>query len=84
MSPRVIVSVVVAVIVLLLLSGTAFTVHQTQQALVLRFGEPKRVITDPGLHFKIPMAEDVYYYDSRILDLDPQQSAVPPISIAQE
>ena len=49
---------------------TLFTVHQTQQALVLQFGEPKRVITKPGLNWKIPFIQNVDFFDKRILDLD--------------
>lgn len=49
---------------------TLFTVHQTQQALVLQFGEPKRVITQPGLNWKIPFIQNVDFFDKRILDLD--------------
>ena len=63
--------IVAAVIALMLLSGSLFTVHQTHQALVLQLGEPKRVVTEPGLHVKLPMVQDVFYYDSRVLDLDP-------------
>ena len=48
-----------------------YTVHQTQQAIVLLFGNPKRVTTDPGLHFKIPFVENVLYYETRVLNLDP-------------
>ena len=72
MNPRAIGGLVLAFVILLLASGSMFTVRQTQQALVLQFGEPKVVYTDPGLHFKLPLVQDVYYYDSRILDLDPQ------------
>ena len=72
MSPRLAAIGVVVVAFLLVVSGAVFTVHQTQQALVLQFGEPKRVIAAPGLHFKVPLVQDVFYYDSRILDLDPQ------------
>ncbi|MEM6617561.1 MAG: protease modulator HflC [Pseudomonadota bacterium] len=54
-----------------------FTVHQTQQALVLQFGEAKRVIRDPGLHVKIPFIQNVFYLDKRILDLDsPAQEVI--------
>lgn len=49
---------------------TLFTVDQTQQALVLEFGKPKREITDPGLHYKIPFVQNVEYFDKRILDID--------------
>lgn len=48
-----------------------FTVHQTQQALVLQFGNPIRVEREPGLKFKLPLLQNVEYYDRRILDLDP-------------
>jgi membrane protease subunit HflC len=70
-SPRSIILAAVAIVVLLLVSGSLFTVHQAQQALVLQFGEPKRLVTDPGLHVKLPIVQDVFYYDARILDLDP-------------
>ena len=49
---------------------TLFTVDQTQQALVLEFGKPKREITDPGLHYKVPFIQNVEYFDKRILDID--------------
>lgn len=49
---------------------TIFTVYQTQQALVLEFGKPKRLITTPGLNFKIPFIQNVSYFDKRLLDLD--------------
>ena len=47
-----------------------FIVHQNQQALVLEFGKPKRIIDQAGLHWKIPVVETVEYFDKRILDLD--------------
>jgi modulator of FtsH protease HflC len=49
---------------------TLFTVSQTQQALLLEFGKPKRVITDPGLQYKIPFIQNVEFFDKRILDID--------------
>jgi membrane protease subunit HflC len=49
---------------------TLFTVNQTQQALVLEFGNPKRVITEPGLKYKIPFIQNVEFFDKRILDID--------------
>ncbi len=48
-----------------------FTVHQTQQALVLQFGNPIRAETEPGLKFKLPFIQNVTFFDRRILDLDP-------------
>ncbi len=51
---------------------SAFIVRQTEQAIVLEFGRPieNGVITKPGLHWKIPIAQTVDYFDKRILDLD--------------
>ena len=51
-----------------------FTVNQTQQALILQFGEPKRIIQDPGLAFKLPFIQDVIFYESRVLSLIPQDA----------
>ena len=56
---------------------TLFTVNQTQQALVLQFGDPKRVIKEPGLNWKFPFIQNVEFFDNRILDLDaPSQEAI--------
>ena len=71
MRPKYIALLVVVLGGLLILANTLFTVHQTQYAIVLQFGEAKRVIKDPGLAFKIPMIQNVVYYDNRTLDLDP-------------
>lgn len=57
-------------------SGALFTVSQTEQAMVLQFGNPKRVIKEPGLAYKIPFIQNVVYYDNRILDLDPRPEQV--------
>lgn len=48
---------------------SVFTVFQTQQAIVLQFGNPVNIIRDPGLHFKAPW-QNVLYLDNRILNLD--------------
>jgi membrane protease subunit HflC len=57
--------------------GAVFTVYQTRQALVVRLGDPRRVITQPGLHFKMPFIESVIYIDNRILDLEnPAQEVI--------
>ncbi|HXW24109.1 MAG TPA: protease modulator HflC [Xanthobacteraceae bacterium] len=71
----------IIVVVLLLLAilgyGSLFTVYQTQQALVVRLGNPVRVVTDPGLHVKSPLIDSVIYLDKRILDLEsPPQEVI--------
>ena len=63
-------SLVVLGIAALVAYLTLFTVSQTQQALLLEFGRPKRVITEPGLQYKIPFIQNVVFFDKRILDID--------------
>jgi len=54
-----------------------FTVRETQQALVMQFGDPRRVVTEPGLHWKLPILQQARYFDRRILNLDvPQQEII--------
>ncbi len=52
-----------------------FTVYQTQQVLVLQFGEYKRTINEPGLHWKLPW-QSLVYFENRVLDLDPPKAQV--------
>ncbi len=47
-----------------------FIVKEVNQAIVLQFGDPKRIITNPGLNFKIPFIQNVVFLDKRILNLD--------------
>jgi membrane protease subunit HflC len=61
---------VIAVIVLITGYSSLFTVYQTRQALVIRLGNPLRVVTQPGLHVKMPLLDTVIYVDKRILDLE--------------
>jgi modulator of FtsH protease HflC len=65
------------VVALIVAYGTLFTVYQTRQALVVRLGEPVRVITEPGLYYKIPLIDSVITIDKRILDLEnPAQEVI--------
>ena len=47
-----------------------FIVQEINQAIVLQFGDPKRIITKPGLNFKIPFIQNIAYLDRRVLNLD--------------
>jgi modulator of FtsH protease HflC len=77
-------SPVTGIIVLLLVLIAAivgysslFTVQQTEQALVVRFGRPVDIATEPGLHFKVPFTDTVIPIDRRILDLEnPSQEVI--------
>ena len=67
--------IVGAVLVVVGLMST-FIVHQTEQVIVLRFGNPVRVINEPGLKFKLPLAETLVVFDKRVLDSDPEAEEV--------
>ncbi|MFL5044767.1 MAG: protease modulator HflC [Xanthobacteraceae bacterium] len=57
--------------------GSVFTVDMTEQSLVVRLGEPIRVVTEPGLNFKAPFIDTVISIDKRILDLEnPSQEVI--------
>ena len=58
------------VVVLVLLIGSVFTVDQRQNALVFQLGEVISVKKAPGLYFKLPLVQNVRYFDTRILTLD--------------
>jgi modulator of FtsH protease HflC len=58
------------IVVLVVLSASMFTVDQRQNALVFQLGEVVSVKTKPGLYFKLPMVQNVRYFDTRILTLD--------------
>lgn len=53
-------------------TGAFFIVQEWKQAIVLQFGEPRQVIDEPGLKFKIPFIQDAIFFDRRMLNLDPQ------------
>jgi membrane protease subunit HflC len=54
----------------IIIGGTVFTVSQTEQALVLQFGDPRRALKEPGLKFKLPLIQEVVRFDKRVLSLD--------------
>mgnify|MGYP001765698760 CR=1 FL=1 len=60
-----------------LASGTFYQVSQVQQALILRLGDPVRIVNQPGLHMKVPLIDTVVLVDNRVLDLDVPGPAKP-------
>ena len=66
---------------ILLVAGFAvylslFVVKEINQAIVLQFGDPKKIISQPGLQFKVPFIQNVVFIDRRILSLDPAPEEV--------
>jgi modulator of FtsH protease HflC len=71
------VAAVLAFAALIVVYSSLFTVYQTQQALVVRLGQPVRVVGEPGLHVKVPFIDSVIDIDKRILDLEaPAQEVI--------
>jgi modulator of FtsH protease HflC len=64
------------IVIGILAMAALFIVTQTEQALVLQFGKPIRVITDPGLRIKQPFIQNVIIYDKRLLDFEPPPEEV--------
>lgn len=70
-------AIIVAIFLLGLIAyGALFTVDERQQAIVMQFGEPKRVISEPGLSWKVPLLQNVQYYEKRVLNLDPPEENI--------
>jgi len=71
---KILLPITAAIIALIFFS--VFVVKEVSQAIVLQFGDPKKIILEPGLNFKIPFIQNVVFLDSRILNLD-----TPPIEV---
>lgn len=67
---------IVFVALLFVLANSVYIVNQAEQAIVLQFGEPVRLVKEPGLKFKIPFIQNVTLYDTRLLNLDPPAQEV--------
>jgi len=72
-----IVTLIILFLIAIVAYSSVFTVDQTEQALVVRFGKPVDIATEPGLHFKAPFVDTVIPVDKRILDLEnPSQEVI--------
>jgi len=68
---------VVIAVILIVGSSAIYTIQETEQGIVLQFGDPKEVVTTPGIHFKVPFIQNVEYYDKRVLLFEnPQQEVI--------
>ena len=67
---------VAAAAVVIVLANSLYVVSQVEQAIVLQFGEPVRVVKDAGLKIKVPFIQKVVFYDNRLLNLDPPAQEV--------
>ena len=60
----------IILVAIVIASASLFTVDQRQYAIVFQLGEVREVISEPGLNFKLPLIQNVRYFDKRILTLD--------------
>lgn len=70
MSLKNLIIIVIAIAIIFLATDSVYRVHQTERAILLRFGAVSQADVSPGLHFKMPIAEDVKIADGRVLTLD--------------
>jgi len=70
MKPNMVIALIGTVVVLVVLSLSMFVVDQRQDAIVRRFGEIVGVKQEPGLFFKLPLVDNVLYFDRRVLTID--------------
>ncbi len=68
-----IISLIFSVAVIWTILSALFIVDETQQALVVQFGEPRNTISKPGLNFKYPFIQDVIYFEKRVLSFIPDE-----------
>ena len=66
----------IVIIAIIIFFNALFIVRQTQQTLILQFGDPIRIIQKPGLNIKIPLIQSAIYYDVRILEFDAEVEEV--------
>lgn len=81
--PALIATAIVGLAVVILAFSSTFVVNQYQMALVLQFGDPRRVIDTPGLKFKIPFVQNVVLFDKRVLNFDTPSEEVPTVDQKQ-
>ena len=70
MSMKSLVGLIIVLLLVVLGSQSLFRVHETERAILLQFGEIMRADVQPGLHFKMPIAQQVKLFDARVLTLD--------------
>jgi modulator of FtsH protease HflC len=81
--PTLIAAAILAVVVIVIALSSMFVVNQYEIALVLQFGQARRVIDEPGLKFKVPFVQNVVFFDKRVLNFDTPSEEVPTVDQKQ-
>jgi membrane protease subunit HflC len=74
---KLIIAGVVLLLVLLVMSSALYIVDQTEQAVITQFGDPVRVVKDPGLHVKLPFIQLATNFEKRVLEWDGRATQIP-------
>jgi len=70
MNQKLIIPIAVAVVIVILIGASLFTVDETEQAIITQLGKFVRDVNEPGLHFKVPFLQSVHKFEDRILEYD--------------
>jgi len=70
MSPKIVITIIVVAVAVLVVWLAAFTIDETQQAIITQLGEYVRTIQEPGLHFKLPLVQTEHKFEDRVLEYD--------------
>ncbi len=74
------IAVLIVVLIVVVIGGSfLYTVSETQQVVITQFGKVQRVVQEAGLHVKVPIIEQVNYYEKRILEWDGKPEQVPTL-----
>lgn len=68
---------IVALAVIIVISSSAYIVDQREQVIITQFGDPRDVITEPGLHFKMPFIQQATSFEKRVLEWDGRATQIP-------
>ena len=72
MIPRILVGL--GLVLVFVAAQAAFTIGEWEQGMVVQFGNPKRIIQEPGLYFKLPVAQNLVRFEKRVLTTDARES----------
>ena len=70
MNKKITSALIIVIVLIIAVNMTIFTVDQTEQAIVVMLGKPVGDVRGPGLHFKLPIVQEVIYFENRLLEYD--------------
>jgi modulator of FtsH protease HflC len=69
---------IIGILLLIIVFSSAYTINETQQVIITQFGKPVGdALTDPGIHFKLPIIQDANFFDKRFLEWDGDPNQLP-------